>query len=435
MEEPEENTTSYVANVDFNNLPAGTKDAPTKYVSRTTIGNIDIRPGGSTANIQVFPHDYDNDTDKYIAVNSVSGSTPPFVDIATDYAQGSVIVTEFRMRLGDNFAINGPFVKVVQNSPVASIHLIRIKSDGTLANAVNGTSTSAVLKTPEGADVMVDKFEWTTVKIVADFANNTKDIYIDGVLCLENAKIKANVSEASGFKVDLTRLSQLDPNATGTVYIDDFKSYYQPIANVTFEDIAAQDITSVKTLGDVYFSATSAKTPMAVIKDGDNSYASVTSIVTGNSNGYIDIATASAAGKDLTVEGKFKIGKYGQNDYALCGNLFKLLDANSRTIALVGLAKDGGLHDYVYTTSSDYPTAGSSFGVSLSENEWTTVKVVCHFSTNTKDVYVNGTCVAEGVALYRTDRASTYTPAKMRIMHLVNSGLGTLYIDDYVSYN
>jgi hypothetical protein len=174
---------------------------------------------------------------------------------------------------------------------------------------------------------------------------------------------------------------------------------------------------------------------MAIIKDEDNTYASTSCIVTGNSNGYIDIPTASTAGRDLTVEAKFKIGDYNGTTFAAKGNIFKLLDPNYKTIALVGLAADGSLHDYTYTTSSDYPKNGESLGVSLSKTEWTTIKVVCHFATNTKDIYVNGELIKEGAALYRSDRTDSYVPTTMRIMHYVSSGIGTIFLDDYISYN
>lgn len=433
VEEPEPDTTTYVANVDFNNLPAGTKDAPTTYVSKTTIGNLDIIPGNSTASVQVFPHSYDDTTDKYIAVNSVSGSTPPFVDIATDYAKGSVIVTEFRMRLGDNFAISGPLVKFVQNSSQTSTHLIRINSDGTLANAVNGTTTSAVLKTPAGADVMVDKFEWTVVKIVADLANNTKDIYIDGVLCLENAKIKANASDASGFKVDLTRLSQLDPNATGTVYIDDFKSYRGMIVNEGFSGFAVGNITTA-TQGKWFFSTSQTNTPIEVVQEGDgNKCLAVYSKVAANNSGYIDVTNDSEAGRTLTVEARIKIGKYDGNNFASCGDLLKLLDPSAKTIALVRLDPDGTLRNFTYTSGS--VAVGESLGVKLSETEWTTVKVVCDMANNKKDIYINGELVLDDAQLYVNSGSSAYVTAITRIIQPKNSGKGIVYIDDYKFYN
>lgn len=433
VEEPEPDTITYVANVDFNNLPAGTKDAPTKYVSRTTIGNIDIRPGSSTASIQVFPHNYDNTTDKYIAVNSVSGSTPPYVDITTDYAKGSVIVTEFRIRLGDNFAISGPLVKFVQTSSQTSTHLIRINSDGTLANAVNGTTTSAVLKTPEGADVMVDKFEWTVVKIVADLANNTKDIYIDGVLCLENAKIKANASDASGFKVDLTRLSQLDPNATGTVYIDDFKSYRGMIVNEGFSGFTVGNIAS-GTQGKWKFSTSSTNTPIEVVQEGDgNKCLAFYSKVAANNSGYIDATNASEAAKTFTVEARFKIGKYDGNAFAACGDLLKLIDSSSKSIALVRLDSNGTLRNFTYTSGS--VAVGESLGVKLSETEWTTVKVVCDMANNKKDIYINGELVLDDAQLYTNSGSSTYVTAITRLIQPKGSGKGIVYIDDYKFYN
>ena len=426
-------TNLYVADVSFDNLTAGTS-----YTETALAGNLDFRPNGNSVSVVANGVDAN---DKYIGINWTKGKTPPFVDVTTPYAKGNIVVTEVKFMMNDGFCASGPMLKLVQLKPsVSSIHLIRVGLDGTLYNT-NGTGTGAALVNPEtGSAYTLDRFEWTTVKVVCDLAKNTKDIYIDGTLCLDNAALASSVDESSSFVTASTRIMQYDPytgneDRSGTIFVEDFKSYHLPIANVDFENFETQSITSVITLNGVSFSATASKTPMAIVESSDNKYASISSIVSSNSNGFMDISTASVAGRDLTVEGKFKIGKYIGNAFAAKGNLFKLLDANSTTIALVGLAADGSLHDYVYTTDNLYPSVGESLGVTLSETEWTTVKVVCHFATNTKDIYINGTLVKEGVALYRTDKYSAYTPAVMRIMHFGGSGIGTLFVDDYKAYN
>ena len=77
---------------------------------------------------------------------------------------------------------------------------------------------------------------------------------------------------------------------------------------------------------------------------------------------------------------------------------------------------------------------GASFGVTLSEFEWTYVKIVCHLSKNTKDVYLNGLLYAEGLPLSASD-STAFITAKTRIMQYKSSGIGTVYFDDYKFYN
>ena len=370
-----------------------------------------------------------------IDVNSISmnGNSVPFVDIVNNYPKGSAIVTEFKIKLGENYAIGGPLVKFVNGSGTSSTHLIRIETDGRLSNAVNGTTTSAVLKYP-GTDtaVTVDKFEWTTIRIVADLANNTKDIYIDGILCLEGAKIKANASEASGFEVAITRLSQLNPGQTGTVYLDDFKSYYA--FDVDFENIEPQTIsagTVTDVLTNTRFNHSSSNTGIKIVREGRvNNYLSINSLVTSNDSGYFDVIHAIDAGKTVTVEAKYKLGKVDENNPACRGDMLKFLDPDNKTIALVLLDSDGTLRNSEYAGTSTGPSRTDSIG-KLSETEWTTIKVVCDMVNNKKDIYINGVLKVDNAQLYNDNGASTYTIASTRVFQFKSSGIGKLQIDDY----
>ena len=428
----EDDGISYVANVNFNNLTAGTT-----YTTTTEIGNIQIFPNSKS--IQVFAK-ADDANDKYIGLNAEYNVTPPFVDIKTDYATGSVIVTEVKFMMSDGYDVSAPAIKLVQSNPVASIHLLRVGKDGKLYNAVNGTSTTAALVNPANNQTFtLDKFEWTTIKIVADLANNTKDIYVDGVLCGEGLGLCSSASTAASFKVDLTRIMQFDMSngEGGTMYVDDFKSYNgnesqaSNVISCDFDSFEAGTITSTnKDKGVAYFSVGSTVS-MAIVEDGSNKYASTSSITTANDNGYFDVITPATPGNDITIEAKFKLGKFNENSPAICGDLIKLLDPSSTTIALVRLDADGTLRDFVYSGTGKYPANGDSLGVKLSETEWTTIKVVCHMNENTKDIYINGNLVVKDSALYNTNGAASYETAKTRVMHFKSSGIGTLYVDDF----
>ena len=421
----------YVAKVNFNSLTAGTT-----YASNTDVDKIQFRPGGKS--VQVVAKESDTN-DKYLAMNFENGKTVPYVDIVNEYVAGSIVVTEVKFMMNDGFNVAGPLLKLVQTNPnVASIHLLRVGTDGKLYNSTTDNKQGSALVNPaNGMTYTLDKFEWTTVKVVADLANNTKDIYIDGTLCGEGLTLAASASTAASFNVALTRIGQLEASGTTAIlYVDDFKSYNgekaeETVTSCNFDSFTAGNITAEnRDMGIAYFSIGSTA-PMAIVADGTNKYVSTSSATTANNNGYFDIINSSAAGNDITIEAKFKLGKYNENDCAASGDLLKLLDPSNVTIALVHLAQDGTLKDFVYSGTGTYPSVGNSLGVKLSESEWTTVKVVCHMNDNKKDVYVNGTLVLEGGVLYNTNGAANYVTAKTRIMHYKSSGIGTVFVDDY----
>ena len=308
--------------------------------------------------------------------------------------------------------------------------------DPALNSAVDGATMAAHLfsglaKWSQDAD--------GNLQIVADLANNTKDIYVDGVLCGEGLGLCSSASTAASFKVDLTRIMQFDQSngEGGTMYVDDFKSYKgnesqaSNVISCDFDSFTAGPITNDnKDMGVVNFSIGS-NVSMAIVEDGNNKYASTSSTTASTEGRFFDFITSSAAGNDITIEGKFKLGKYDGNDVAICGDLIKLLDPSSTTIALVRLDADGTLKDFVYSGTSKSPSIGNSLGVKLSETEWTTIKVVCHMNENTKDIYINGNLVVKDSALYNTNGAASYETAKTRVMHFKSSGIGTLYVDDF----
>ena len=145
-----------------------------------------------------------------------------------------------------------------------------------------------------------------------------------------------------------------------------------------------------------------------------------------NDSPYIDIINESAAGTDITVEAKFMKSA----EFDACGDLLKLVQSSPKlaSIALMHVNKRGELCDIV---SGDI---GKSYGVTLSEFEWTHVKIVCHLASNTKDVYINGILYGEGMKLSNDDSA-VFNTARTRVMQYKSSGVGTVYFDDYRFYN
>lgn len=189
---------------------------------------------------------------------------------------------------------------------------------------------------------------------------------------------------------------------------------------------AGQKYTSATTLGKVKL--TTSKSSIEVIAASGNEkdkYLAINCEKEGDSP-FVDITNASTAMDDVTVEAKFMRSA----EFAGCGDLLKLVQTTPSTasIALMHVNKKGELCDIVGSK------VGASFGVTLSEFEWTYVKIVCHLSKNTKDVYLNGLLYAAGLPLSASD-STAFITAKTRIMQYKSSGIGTVYFDDYKFYN
>ena len=204
----EEDTTNYVAKVDFNNLATGT------YSADTTVDNITISVGESSVDVIATEG---QDTEKYVGVNLINGKTSPFVDIATSYQMGATVITEARFSPAEAFGAEGLLLQLVGE---ANIPLVMVGADGILYNVENGEKGHPVVNPQNQNAIVLEVFEWVTVKVVADLANNTKDIYVDGVLCISGAALTDSVD----FAVESTRLLQFNSGA-GAIYVDDFKSY------------------------------------------------------------------------------------------------------------------------------------------------------------------------------------------------------------------
>jgi len=164
----------------------------------------------------------------------------------------------------------------------------------------------------------------------------------------------------------------------------------------------------------------------SIAGDESNKYLALTHI--GDTNQpYIDIPLSKDInGGVIVVEGSFMLSENSLSN----GELIKLIDSTntgSKFLRLIYL-KEGG--ELCNMTGS---TVGDSLGVSLSSTEFTKIKIVLNIDKNTKDIYVNGRLVGDGLALH-TDSAADYTFTKARIMQYKASNAGTVYFDDYAVY-
>ena len=144
-----------------------------------------------------------------------------------------------------------------------------------------------------------------------------------------------------------------------------------------------------------------------------------------SSSTYIDFMGNVSAKSAVVYEASFMM----ELDGAVEGDLLKMVMGSS-SICLVYVKADGTLYNH------DGKSVGASLGVKLSDLEWTTIKVVVHLDTNTKDVYIGGsdTPILSGVTLCANSSidTNTYAPAKCRTQ--LKGGDGVIYVDDFKCY-
>lgn len=202
------------------------------------------------------------------------------------------------------------------------------------------------------------------------------------------------------------------------------------IAKESFNSyVAGRTYTSATTVGNVKIAPKNDSYIEVIAASGNDKdkYLGITCAAPDDSP-YIDITNETAAGTDVTVEAKFMRSA----EFDGCGDLLKLVQSSPKlaSIALMHVNKRGELCDIVGSK------IGDSFGVTLSEFEWTHVKIVCHLASNTKDVYINGILYGEGLKLLSSaSDAAAFNTARTRVMQYKASGIGTIYFDDYKAYN
>ena len=165
---------------------------------------------------------------------------------------------------------------------------------------------------------------------------------------------------------------------------------------------------------------------ITVVQDAankSNKYVSLERI--SSSSTYIDFMGNVNAKSTVVYEASFMM----ELDGAVEGDLLKMVMGSS-SICLVYVKADGTLYNH------DGKNVGASLGVKLSDLEWTTIKVVVHLDTNTKDVYIGGsdTPILSGVTLCANSSidTTTYAPAKCRTQ--LKGGDGVIYVDDFKCY-
>lgn len=139
-----------------------------------------------------------------------------------------------------------------------------------------------------------------------------------------------------------------------------------------------------------------------------------------NASPSFDVLLDGDVGTEVTVEADFMLGE-GHGS----GDVLKLVGAGKPVVSipLVWLDSEGRLCNILGFEP------GEQLGYSLSEFEWSNVKVVCHPSSGTKDIILNGISVLEGAPLAPFD-TSDLKPSFVRVMHFKQSERSSVLIDN-----
>ena len=265
-------------------------------------------------------------------------------------------------------------------------------------------------------------------------ANDKKDLYVDGVLILEDATISSSSISSATHKVGKIRMFQLSTTSSGAVYLDNYKfSSFDTSGNeslllsIDFEDETVYPNNKVYTSNTanttacpIYFYGSSTQTytlhrlgkHMEITYDGKNSP-------------YADIINATEAGKNISVEFELSFGPE-----VLCcelGDLIQLVDSNKNETTLLKLKSDS-IEDGIINYLCD-PANNASVGSAFSAGDKVSVKIICDFKNQTKDIYLNDTLVVSDTAL--ENASESFAAVATRIGDLGSSATGTLHINNY----
>ena len=189
--------------------------------------------GTSTNSPITVVEDADN---KYLSVTR-GDSQYPRVDVVSPINAGAKIVVEAKFKLGaDSSTLDGDLLKLVQKDydpNIAAFTLLYLR-DGTLYNyklrpATAGTSIIGEIDTSITFGTL-SATEWTTVKVMVDLTNNTKDIYINGTLVASGLSVystDAGTTDYDGATSALTSCAVVHlKEGTGSLLVDDVCYYY-----------------------------------------------------------------------------------------------------------------------------------------------------------------------------------------------------------------
>ena len=197
-----------VTSNNFDSLPTGDLSSGGAFSFALKSGTISIEELDLNSKYLSIKSGYDSANGYY---------TDTYCNIATKPESGKKIAIEAKFKLGEAHSSNVDIFKIIGASTISTL---RVDGNGKLYNKVGGDSS-----VNESLAGTLDTLEWTTIKLVIDLENNTKEIYVSGTLVYTGA---LSVNELDSFSITSVRLVQFINKASksGEILVDDYKCYY-----------------------------------------------------------------------------------------------------------------------------------------------------------------------------------------------------------------
>ena len=414
----------------------------------------DFKPmDGSTVIVEM------TETEKYLQLtngksDTTGKTTDTYFDVTHGVAKNNIVSVKASFKITEGFKAEVQLLKLIEevNGSAKGMQLITVTPDGKLYARQSGDNGYSVY-----LGYSLDVWEWTEIKVILDMANNRRIIYIEG-----NEVLRDNIVGGGGTSAnrDISKVRAVHYAADtgiGTLCIDDYRLYIpanppsfesdppvvepDPPVDETVTDYICNEEFSSLQIGSKYTSNASAaddieirtvneSSYVEIIADPDGAGDNVLVVKKGDSTyPYVDIKHKINKDTTFVIEGRFKLG---ENWNTQCDIMKMTTNVASTANIFVRINSDGCLYNWDYTNGSG--VYGQKL-CQLSSDEWTTVRVVCDLAANTKDIYINGVLVAEGLLARRVNMEDTTLP-KCRVVHYANdsqSGSGEVYCD-YVRY-
>ena len=200
------------AEIDFEDQEIGTAYSGAYGTGRLgvlpQVGIIKIEQDISGNKYMLMANGFDDDANKF---------STTYIDSHNVLPPSSVMVLEVKLKLGEGPISKANILGALTVGSTASYFNIRLLATGQICVMTAGNEIGEEIGS-------LSTNAWTHIRVVLDFENNLKYIYLDGELVVDGIAIA--VRDVSGENINRTRVVQFVPdNTAGTILVDDFKCY------------------------------------------------------------------------------------------------------------------------------------------------------------------------------------------------------------------
>ncbi len=413
VEPPAPEPNAPIISEDFNALATGNAVSVSK--------KVEYAPKSGTITVEAL-----SDSEKYLRLTTGLADATKYGDTYVDFYNsidaGSVIIMEAKFKLGSSLTTSADLFKLVGGT---TLRTVRLNANGKLYNMTGST-------VGEYLGYSLDTLEWTNIKVVLDLKNNVKNIYILDKLVLVAEIYESDVSQNLSNRTRLVQFIQTTKGQSD-ILVDDYSCRYGTsadvernvnyIANESFDGFVSDTVyTEGVTVDKIQFNNVTSKSYIKVVSRGNHNNCLEVMRGSDNKGTYVDLKYPISANTKFVIEGSFKLG-----EGKAAADLLKITPS-SGSYNLIYLNTKGELCDWVYTDGVG--AQGEVIG-KLSEDAWTNIKIVCDLKNNTKEIYINGKLVKNGLICDSSTADVRIT--KCRVIQM-KSGAGSVYVDDVAYY-